>query len=106
MKGRPIKSQIRQNIIEILHHMKRAYGYDLYRIYVEIFPKVTLRSIYYNLKKGVDLEEIRIDKIEREKGNYSWGEEAEKKYYAIGKKADVKDDKRVSDYFYKIKKKS
>ena len=44
-KGRPVRSEIRQNIVEILHFIKKAYGYEIYKIYVAIFPKVTLRSI-------------------------------------------------------------
>jgi len=57
-KGRPVKSEIRQNMVEILHFIPKAYGYELYKVYVAIFPKVTLRSIYYHLKKGVDLGRI------------------------------------------------
>jgi len=48
-RGRPVKSEIRQNIVEILFYLKRAYGYDIYKVYIKIFPKVTLRSIYYHL---------------------------------------------------------
>ena len=51
-KGRPVKSEIRQNIVEILYFMKQGYGYEIYKAYVKIFPKVTMRSIYYHLKKG------------------------------------------------------
>ena len=34
MRGRPVKSAIRQNIIEILNFIKRGYGYEIYKIYV------------------------------------------------------------------------
>jgi len=51
-KGRPVKSEIRQNIVEILYFMKQGYGYEIYKVYVAIFPKVTMRSIYYHLRKG------------------------------------------------------
>src|SRR3989338_7886808 len=97
-KGRPIKSEIRQNIIEILHHIKKAYGYEIYKVYVSIFPKVTLRSIYYHLKKGITLGEFQIYKVEKEKGEYSWGTEAEKIYYSLGPNAKPTGNERVREY--------
>ncbi len=102
-RGRPIKSEIRQNIVEILYFMKRGYGYEIYKAYINIFPKVTMRSIYYHLKKGTDLGEFKVDKIEKEKGNYSWGGEAEKIYYALGDKAKAVGNDRAREYFEKKK---
>ena len=75
-----------------------GYGYDLYRVYLALFPKVTLRSIYYHLRKGIELGEFEIEKIEKEKGNYSWGETAEKIYYKLGKSAGPKGDERIKKY--------
>ena len=100
-KGRPVRSQIRQNIIEILYFFKKLYGYEIYKMYIQLYPKVTMRSIYYNLAKGVQLGEIKIDKIQSEKGEYSWGDEAEKIYYAIGQNAKPQIDKRVKEFFDK-----
>ena len=100
-KGRPVKSEIRQNVVEILHFVKKAYGYEIYKIYTAIFPKVTLRSIYYHLKKGVDLGEFQVNKIEKEKGDYSWGGEAEKIYYALGPNAKPQIDLKVEEYLSK-----
>ncbi len=97
MRGRPVKSAIRQNIIEILNFIKRGYGYEIYKIYVKAFPKVTMRSIYYHLKKGTALNEIKIEKIESVKGEYSWGPEAEKKIYILGPNAKPKGDPRVKE---------
>jgi hypothetical protein len=102
-RGRPIKSEIRQNIVEILYFMKRGYGYDIYKAYIAIFPKVTMRSIYYHLKKGTELGEFRVEKIEKEKGDYSWGGEAEKIYYALGEKAKPAMNEQVRAYFEKKK---
>jgi len=65
-RGRPVRSVIRQNVVEILFHLGKAYGYDIYKIYKAVFPKVTLRSIYYHLKKGVSLGEFKVEKIEQE----------------------------------------
>ena len=98
-RGRPIGSQVRQNIIEILHHTGKAYGYEIYKTYVSIFPKVTLRLIYYHLKKGVSLGEFRLSKVESEKGDYSWGDQAEKHYYSLGDNAKPSGERRVVDYF-------
>ena len=83
--------------------MEKGYGYDIYKHYINLFPKVTLRSIYYHLNKGVELCVFEIQRIEKEKGEYSWGEMAEKIYYKLGKAASPKIDLRVKSYFQKIK---
>ena len=105
-KGRPVKSEIRQNMIELLFFTKEGYGYGIYKNYIAIFPKVTMRSIYYHLKKGVDLNEFKVSKIERVKGNYSWGPEAEKTYYSLGPNAKPTMNKQVKEFFEKKKIKS
>jgi hypothetical protein len=102
-RGRLPLSQIRQNIIEILYYMKRGYGYEIYKSYVSIFPKVTMRSIYYHLDKGLKLEEFKIDKIKKEKGDFSWGNEVEKVYYKLGANAKPIGNKVVEQYFKKKK---
>jgi len=86
-RGRPVKSQIRQNIVEILYFLKEGYGYDIYRWYKEMFPAVSMRVIYYHLKKGADLGEFKVNKVIKENGNFSWGSEAEKIYYSLGQEA-------------------
>jgi len=97
-RGRPVKSQIRQNVIEILYFLGNAHGYDIFKVYRDIFPKVTMRSIYYHLKKGVDIGEIKINTVKSEKGDYSWGGEAEKIYYSLGERAIPKMDNKVKEY--------
>ena|SRR3989338_2433193 len=104
-KGRPVKSEIRQNMIEILFYMKEGYGYEIYKAYVAIFPKVTMRSIYYHLKKGLVLNEFRVSKVEKEKGDYSWGGEAEKTYYSLGSNAKPLGSAKVKEHFDKKGKK-
>ncbi len=99
--SRPAGSQIRQNIVEILHFAKSGYGYDVFKAYREIFPKATMRSIYYHLKKGLETGEFRVERIERTKGDYSWGTEAEKTIYALGEKANPKSDKKVREFYEK-----
>ena len=102
-RGRPVESKIRQNIVEILFYMKKGYGYEIYKAYREIFPAATMRVIYYHLKKGVETGEFKVDSIKSEKGHYSWGPQAEKVYYALGKNAKPKIEKRVEKYFSKKK---
>lgn len=100
-RGRPVKSNVRQNIIEILYFMKKGYGYDIAKHYNRIFPKVSMRLIYYHLKKGVELGEFKLESVEKEKGNYSWGEEVEKKYYGLGENAAARGDEKVKEHFRK-----
>ncbi|MBU0471657.1 MAG: hypothetical protein KKF89_03880 [Nanoarchaeota archaeon] len=97
--GRPIGSEIRQNIVEILHFMKKGYGYEIHKAYLDLFPKASQRVIYYHLKKGVLLKEFSVQEVKKEKGEYSWGETAEKVYYALGSNASPRLMKKVKDYF-------
>ncbi len=98
VRGRPVKSPIRQNIVEILHYLGEGYGYQLSQIYNELFPPVTMRSIYYNLHKGVKTGEINLNKIGIEKGDFSWGSTVEKVYYTIGREGEPKGLKKVKDF--------
>ena len=83
--------------------MKEGYGYEIYKAYVAIFPKVTMRSIYYHLRKGVDLNEFKVSKVEKEKGEYSWGPEAEKIYYSLENNAKPVGNEKAKEYFEKKK---
>lgn len=103
-RGRPVKSDIRQNIVNLLAFSGPAYGYDIYKHYIELFPRVTMRSIYYHLSKGLETKEVKVDKVQKEKGDYSWGSDAEKTYYTIGPKAQPRDEERVKKYFSEKKK--
>ncbi|MBI2103084.1 hypothetical protein HYT55_04545 [Candidatus Woesearchaeota archaeon] len=102
-RGRPVKSQIRQNVLEILHYLGKGYGYQISKVYNEVFPRATQRVIYYHLKKGIQTREIMVHKIEQEQGNFSWGSVVEKKYYTLGTKANLRGDGRVEDFLKKWK---
>ncbi|MBU0756625.1 MAG: hypothetical protein KKF44_01040 [Nanoarchaeota archaeon] len=104
-RGRPTFSQIRQNMIEILYFLGKAYGYEIYKAYKEIYPSVTLRVMYYHLKKGLSLEEFKQHKIVVEAGDYSWGGSVERIYYSLGKNADPKIDPKAKEFFDKKKQK-
>ena len=98
-RGRPIKSKIRQNIVEILYYMKKGYGYEIYKAYSVIFPKVTMRSIYYHLNKGIQTGEFKVDTVKVEKGDFSWGKSVEKVYYALGENANPEGIPKVKEHF-------
>ena len=98
-RGRPAKSVIRQNLVEILCFMGTGYAYEIYKAYSEIFSNATMRSIYYHLHKGVQTEEFIVKAIKKEQGNYSWGPEAEKTYYALGPAATAHMLQTVKQYF-------
>jgi hypothetical protein len=102
-RGRPVKSAIRQNIVEILNFMGKGYGYDIYKAYRDIFPAVTMRSIYYHLNKGIETEEFKIAEVKKEEGNYSWGNTVTKTYYSLGTKAKPAINQQVKEYFDKKK---
>ncbi len=97
-RGRPPKSMVRQNIIELMYVLKRSSGYDIYKVYREVFPQVTLRSIYYHLKKGLALGEFEIESIRNVKGACSWGSQTEKIFYRLGKNANPTGDPRVKRF--------
>lgn len=100
-RGRPTYSKVRQNIVEILYFMETGYGYEIYKVYKDLFPAVTLRVIYYHLKKGTELGEFEVAEVKKTKGDYSWGGEAEKIYYKLGPKAKPSMDPSVKEYFTK-----
>lgn len=100
-RGRPIKSSIRNNIIEILYFLKKAHGYEIYKIYKEIFGKVAQKSIYYNLNKGISTKEFELKQVKKQLGNYSWGSTSEINIFTLGAHANPQINKQVKDYFDK-----
>ena len=80
-KGRKPGSEVRNKIIELLRIRGPMHGYQIYKEYIKNYGPVTLRLIYYHLKKGIDLGEIAISHISEEEGPYSWGPRARKVYY-------------------------
>ncbi len=105
-RGRPVKSEIRLEIIEILNVIGKGYGYEIHKIYNELFPECTRENIYYNLKKGVLLGEFQVKEVKREKGSFSWGSVVEKTYYVLGPNAKPKGDPRIKKFFEESFKKS
>lgn len=98
-RGRPVRSDIRQNVVEILAVMGKAYGYQIHKAYKAIFPPCTREVIYYHLRKGVTLGEFELAEVRQEKGDYSWGTMVEKIYYKLGPKAAPTHNPRVKKHF-------
>lgn len=100
-RGRPTFSIVRQNLIDLFAKKGPSYGYEISKLYQEIFPKVTMRLLYYHLKKGTELKELKIDKIKKVKGDYSWGNSAEKIYYSLGENSNPKKNQQIENYYDK-----
>lgn len=100
-RGRPTRSTIRQNLIDILQFMGEAYGYQMYKAYKDIYAPVTLRVIYYHLMKGKSLGEFEVAGVKKTQGSYSWGPEAERIFYKLGPNAKPKAPPEVKTYFEK-----
>ncbi len=98
-RGRPLGSDVRKNIVDILYHMGSGYGYEIHKAYKEIFSPVTLRTIYYHLKKGLELGIFEVADVEDEEGDYSWGTSAEKTYYKLSDDADPEPNEKVKEFF-------
>ena len=94
-RGRPVRSDIRQNMIEILAVVGRGYGYMIHKLYRQVFPPCTREVVYYHLKKGVALGEFEVEEVKQERGTYSWGTTVEKTYYRLGPNAKPRGDERV-----------
>ncbi len=101
--GRPYNSPVRQNIIELLSQFGELYGYEVYKHYTKLFPKVSMRAIYYSLRNGAKKGQFRIAKVEKKAGSYSWGPEAQRVYYANGEMAKPTGDVKVKKYFESLK---
>lgn len=82
-------------MIEILFVLGEAYGYQIYKVYKRIYPPVTLRSMYYHLKKGCELGEFEKLRIEKDQGEYSWGPSTERIIYKLGPHAKPQGDDKV-----------
>lgn len=102
-QGRPLGSKVRQNIVEILYFYKHLYGYEIFKIYKELYPPVTMRLIYYHLKKGLDTKEFKVYKVDKKSGNYSWGTTSENILYELGNSANPLIEPHVKLYWEKNK---
>ena len=98
-RGRPNGSKVRQRVIEILAYLEKGYGYEITKVYNQIYPETSSRLIYYHLRKGMQTGEFLVQEVKSEKGEFSWGSEVEKIYYVLGPNAEVKGLKQVAKFF-------
>lgn len=86
-RGRPIKSAVRNRMQMIVDALGVTYGYEIHKAYEEIFEPIELRSMYYHLKKGVQLNDFEEIGVEKVKGPFTWGDVSIRKYYILGPEA-------------------
>ena len=98
-RGRPAGSPVRLNVTELLAQFGELHGYEVYKHYLKLFPKASMRAIYYSLRNGVKKGYFKIAKVEKKAGNYSWGPEAQRVYYALGELARPTGDPKARKYF-------
>lgn len=103
VRGRPSKSPVREHLRELLFLGGSMTAYQAHKHYIKLFAATTQRNIYYQLEKGVEQMMFVVDQIKDEEGNYSWGDTARKKYYALAKDEKPNFSKEVFDYFQEIK---
>jgi len=82
-------SPIRENILKILSVGGSMYGYEIYKIYKEVYGDVLLRSIYYNLKKALEEGSIEVKRVVGVLGNFTWGPETDRVYYVVKKEVEM-----------------
>ncbi len=74
-------SIVRERIKKILAIAEKAYGYEIYKIYNRVYGDVLMRTIYYNLKKGVEERDFELIGILNVPGDFTWGFETNRIYY-------------------------
>ena len=98
-RGRPAGSPVRNNVIELLAQFGELHGYSIYKHYLKLFPRVSMRAVYYCLSKGVKKGYFKVAKVEKQQGSYSWGPEAQRVYYALGEMGKPVGDAKARKYF-------
>jgi hypothetical protein len=101
-RGRPVKSLIRDRMQQIVDALGKAYGYEVYKVYNQVFEPVCIRSMYYHLKRGCELGEFAEAGQKQEKGPYTWGRESTHIYYSLGEAASHKANNDLQEQVKKL----
>jgi|APSaa5957512622_1039677.scaffolds.fasta_scaffold169374_2 hypothetical protein len=102
--GRKPKSDIRDEMVELLYFMKEAYGYELYKKYCKVYDKkISMRSVYYHLNKGVELGIFNLKEIRDVKGDFSWGSGVKQVIFQLSSNAQPKISKDVMNKINALK---
>ncbi len=72
---------------QIVDALGVSYGYEIYKVYEGAFSPIDLRSMYYHLRKGVDLGEFELVGVKEERGVFTWGALSMRRYYITGPNA-------------------
>jgi DNA-binding PadR family transcriptional regulator len=76
------RTSVRQRISEILREGP-AYGYGIFKKYCTRYGKISMRLIYYHLARGEKDGLFEVSDLKQEKGDFSWGEASQRKYYKL-----------------------
>ena len=76
-------------------------AYTAHKHYIRLFAPTTQRNVYYQLEKGLETRDFIVETKE-EKGSYSWGESANKKYYRLAKDIKPNFSKEAHTYFQQL----
>lgn len=93
---------MREHLKEILFVGGAMTAYDAYKHYIKLFAKTSQRNVYYQLERGVELNLFELEIIKDEKGDYSWGDTATKKYFRLAKDVNPNFSKEVRNYFNEL----
>ena len=63
-RGRPTQSVIRQNVVEILYYLRKGYGYQIAKIYNEVFEIFDEGDVYVEIVKYISVK--YKDELDRE----------------------------------------
>jgi len=77
-----VKNSVRSKIADILKEGP-AYGYQIYKKYKARHGAISIRLIYYHLKKGEKDGLFEVTDFEEVVGDFSWGTSSKHKYYKL-----------------------
>jgi hypothetical protein len=96
LRGRPVKSVVRDRLCEILSVKSPLTAYDAHKLYCSLFAKTSQRNVYYQLSRGVALD-VFLQEVVQETGDFSWGSVSRKIYYRLSPSQKIV----VSDHVYR-----
>jgi DNA-binding PadR family transcriptional regulator len=102
-RGRVVGSLIRDNVVELLYFMEKSHAYEIAKTYKKVFGPISIRSVYYNLKKGQELGIFEVKEIQKVEGNFSWGSTAQRICYGLTDKAEPKINLKLKDIITKAR---
>lgn len=87
-------SVVRDRLNKILSVVNKIYGYEAQKIYEKVYGDVLLRTLYYNLKKGVEEGIFEIVDVAEIPGDFTWGFESNRVYYQNRKNVQMNQEEK------------